>query len=223
MNLKELLNFDGLYEAEKLTGESYKNDHVTERLGMSLVIGNARMKQKILEEQKDSNRNTTAKEMISYMEELGFTKLHSKTKEYDDRGELEKVTQYYYWHYEKYVLAVFETYPDYQNPGEYRINSGTMYYAIKAPWEKLNGVLSSGGYDSDNGVWNGDHDIREAFKYKFNSLDEAGEFVPWTKENFIWLITYAETKDKNYNSSEINAEVLSHFPEEVKQNMKWYK
>lgn len=222
-NLKEILEFDGLYEAEKLTGKSYKTDKLTESIGILASIENSQSKNEILKANNDSNRDTTITEMIRYMEELGFTKLYSKTINYKERNELyEKVTQYYYWNYKKFVLAVFESYPPY-NSDDYGINSAKMYYAVKAPYENLIGKKSSGCYDSENGVWNGDHDIRDAFKFKFNELDKAGEFVPWTGKNFLWLCTYVETNQDNYDSDEIREEVLSHLQEDVKSNMKWYK
>ena len=189
---------------------------------MLATIENSRRKNMMLKTVVDSNRDTTITEMIQYMEELGFVKLHSKTINYVERnGFDEKVTQYYYLNYEKFILAVFESYPSYKSD-DYRINIAKMYYAIKAAWIALKGVTSSGGYDSVNSVWNGDHNIRDTFKFKFNNLDKAGEFVPWTDKNFLWFCTYAETYNKNYNSDEIRDEVLSHFPEDVKQNIKWY-
>lgn len=39
-NLDELLNYDGLHEAEKLTGNSYKEDDSTSALGLLLSIQN---------------------------------------------------------------------------------------------------------------------------------------------------------------------------------------
>ena len=47
-NLGEMLRFDGLKEAELITGKSYKEDQETERLGFANVRLNSKLKLKFV-------------------------------------------------------------------------------------------------------------------------------------------------------------------------------
>ncbi len=219
--LNEVLNFDGLAEAEKLTNKSYKEDKETEGLGFLATMLNQERKSDILKETQDSHNSISPKEMIELMKLEGFTKLHQKTTSrvdewIKDSTEKEYTTQYYYWNYIDKVLAVFETWNK-----NTKINSAKMYYSVKVnEWSDLRGCTSSGCFDSDLKTWNGDHDIREGFRHNLNKLREISTLVNWADEDrFLWLLTYMETDIENYDYEAINKEVLSHFPEDVIKSM----
>ena len=219
-NVGEMLRFDGLKEAELITGKSYKEDQETERLGFANAILNSKILTENLIVNEDTNKSSTMEQFIEVNERLGFEKIYEKTtkctkENYESHLKLnEEVTQYYYWHPTKYILSVFEGYDNNQ-----KINSAVMNYAIKEKTGKnLRMAISSGVFDKDH-MWNGSHDTREAMSYKIQKLEEVGEFMKWTEKHFLWLLTYLEKNVENYNYEKINQEVLNNFPKEVLEAM----
>lgn len=67
-----ILDFDGLAEAEKITGKSYKTDIYTQSLGMKMMLDNNKKKKDLLESQNDSTFLTTEEDYLRIVESIGF-------------------------------------------------------------------------------------------------------------------------------------------------------
>lgn len=229
--LNELLKFDGLHEAEKLTKKSYKEDKSTESLGFLMSMMNNEKKKEILLNQKDSYFGMTPQELKEILQEEGFELVYERSTKKEDtyRNKTESIpyteqtTLYCYWSEQDKCLAKFDVYPSYKEINgkiireqhQDSVNGGSFFYCVKSSWENLRGITSSGCYDSDLGVWNGDHDIREGFRHNLNNLRQAGELVNWTKEHFLWLLTFHDTKIEDYDYEATNKEALNKFPDNV--------
>lgn len=70
-------------------------------------------------------------------------------------------------------------------------------------------------------IWSGNHDCREALKFKINRLAENGTFVAkWKKQPFLWLLHYMDTKNEDYNYKVINEERIAMLPVDVQELIK---
>jgi len=193
-DIKELLAFDGLAEAEKITGKDSANDDATVMLGMLSTMDNQERKQKALRATSDTRYDIKIEELFDILEVEGFEKIFQReftrpdiyradneTYDYIDSSNL-----YAFWHPTEFILVEFESYPRHKIEdgavvAEYfTINSGSMYYCIKPNGDQreFGQLTSSGGFR--NGIWSGNHDIREGFRFNLNNLRENGTFVKWT-------------------------------------------
>jgi len=240
LTTEDLLNFDGLAEAEKITGRSYKVCEETSSLGSMFIMVAGEKKRNLLKELGDTNSRSTLLEFENLLQLEGFEKIYSKEyikKDYEytfgnDQMQLVDEISHLncYWHPELYVLISCTTYPNFDIINDEvvssseTINSGKMYYClnVKKHYENDNKVWeshSSGGYNKD-GSYSGDHDIREGFRFNLNNLKKYHDFVKWSKEPFLWLIHYSETKEDYYNSDELNKNVLEQFPINIQNIIK---
>lgn len=113
------------------------------------------------------------------------------------------------------LLLIFDTY--HCNA----VNSAKVYYSWKPHPEfdrRAHSVTSSGGYRSnqdwpehglpDDAFWFGDHDGREALRYKIKGLEDNGQFLaPWPASKspkWVWALNYADLK-KNDGSLDTHA------------------
>lgn len=65
-------------------------------------------------------------------------------------------------------------------------------------------------------VWSGDHDAREAIRHNMERLEEFGKFVtPWTRQPFLYLLHYMDTKQDGYDYKAITAERIKMLPADV--------
>lgn len=205
-NLDELLRFDSLDRAEKITGKSYKEDEGTTLVGILLMQENTRAKESILKAQDDSTFSNELGRYKRIIAEEGF----KNVLEVDFQGYdcLEKF--FVYWH-DDGILLTFDTY------GGKSVNGGKFKYNWKPNEGADFSVLSShGGYV--DGVIAGDHDCREAIRYHIRRLREEGTFLnPWVKQPFLWLLHYQDTKVENYDYKAITAYRIAQLPEHVKK------
>lgn len=210
-NLDDLLRVDPLQIAEEITGHSYKDNEDTLNLGFLLLHETTKAKQKALEERGDTHMNSDLQEQLTVMEMHGF-----ETVLCDPFGEGESFR--IMWH-PKGILATVESYRT------TRRNSCRFYYNVKFSPETVenwseytsSGRFSTYDTETDTYIWVGDHDGREAFAHTFTRLSEAGEFLsPWEEQPFLWLVTYEEAQEKNYDFKALNDERISRLPEYVR-------
>lgn len=240
LSAEELMRFDGLAEAEKLTGRSYKIDKETEALGMALVMKAGEEKRKKLADAGDTSSSTTAEEFKKILALEGFEKIYEKefseedTWSYREDGNDKMLYTpytntsniYVYWHPELFILLNWTTYPRYERQGDdivktgESINSGNMRYTIKLKDDvdenDVRYVLSTCSWERSGAVV-GSHDIRDGFRSKLNALKKYYNFIKWEGRQFLWLLHYMQHRDKNYDHNEINAEVIKEFPDHVKE------
>lgn len=215
--LDKLLGTDGLAEAEKITGKSYKEDEDTMRLGFGLHIANTEAKAQALRERGDTTFSFSWDDTVRIFRELGFSIVHGHRFDGGYAGH-EDERFVVLWRPDG-VLATAESY------GRDR-NTANLYYNWRPTSEEALGntyeFTSSGGfhtesYDRGEKVWVGQHDVREAMRYKLSKLEAHGEFLPaWVERPFLWLLDYSQPKVAGYDYTSINEDVIASLPEHVR-------
>ena len=222
--MNDLLRFDPLVVAEKLTGKSYKDDEETGKLGLFLQIELSKLKEKLLGENGDTYYSMPWRDWAKIALELGFNPIHKHSYQCYERQEIFNV-----WYHKDGITLRWSTYND-------QVNSANMEYNWRPTVHNLSvscRCLSSGQwelpservkdwdwFDSTKCTWIGDHDVQEAFVYKITELRKYGKFItPWVKTPHLWFIDYEQTQEKPIRVDEINAQVIKSFPQEVKDMM----
>ena len=214
--LGEVLRIDPLADAEKLTGQSYKDSEVTMKLGLGLSLKKRRQLDQLLTEAADTKFSEAVENYIRKIEEEGFICVLRLPFESNwASAEENRPTEifYVYWKRDEALLLCFDTLRG-------RINGGKVYYNIK-PYEEIDwqrefcGSISSGSFYE--GVWCGDHDCREALRFNIARLRQHGTFLAkWVKQPFLWLLHFMDTKTEDYDYKRINRERLAMLPENVR-------
>lgn len=211
--LTEMLKFDSLDVAEKITGESYKeNDDVT-ALGMLLMMGNNSIKDEMLTAAGDTTYGSDFATQLALFLEMGFEPvLVDPFDGTDYEGGVIKETYMILWHPDG-LLAEMESYQ------VTRRNTAKVYYCWKPNPEIVDdgmwAMTSSGGPFRD-GIWPGNHDAREGIKHNLENLRANGEFVtPWVADQFFWFLTYMDSKVEGYDYKAITDERISRLPQHV--------
>lgn len=211
-NVADLLSFDALNEAEKITGKSYQEDRETSALGFGLHMMQNEIKESALRAARDSHFRMNLAETLALYADMGFTEVLCDefvgTTYGDEPAPVE--TFRILWHPEG-ILATVESY---QSTGR---NNTKVYYNIALADPRLNNTWSrvaSGSLTGDD-IWVGDHDAREGIRTNLARLREVGTFLPvWIERPFLWLVTYAETKG-DYDYQAINEGRISRLPADV--------
>lgn len=209
-NIPSLLSYDPLAEAERVTGQSYKDDEATMRLGFGLQVMHSRDKEAALREVRDSYFSMDLSETLALFAEMGFEEVLCDTFTGNGSAETFRIL----WNPEG-LLATVESYR-----GTHR-NAAKVYYNLAVRdssdlWSRT----SSGSMPVDD-VWVGDHDAREGIRTNLDRLREVGDFLPvWIEAPFLWLVNYAETKDAGYDYAAINEERIGRLPEHVRDAIK---
>lgn len=188
--LDDLLRFDPLATAERVTGESYRDDPASTLLGLSLFSAHVDAKDAALTARGDTRSSMPFGEHLAVFASLGFAIVLDEPFEAGD-GTPERFVVL--WHPEG-VLGSCESYGRLGST-----NKSNMAYAWRPGdldgdwWGRL---TSSGGIH--HGVWYGDHDTREGLRHKFNALRAEGSFLSDWSGRRRWprpwehLGTYAE-------------------------------
>lgn len=191
-NIANLLKFDGIDAAEKITGKSYKESEATKLLGVGLHIEHSKFVNAALDATGDSKFSN---ELIDYQKiilSIGFElalEIPFNACSYMSKSRDEKL--FVYVNREKGILLTFDTFEG------VHVNSGDFYYCWKPtmPSDKLHRVTSSGGFESeknpnwrrdpefigkkpDDFFWFGHHDCRQAIKHHISELEANGNFMP---------------------------------------------
>jgi hypothetical protein len=200
------LRFDPLAAAEYLTGESYKDDTKTSRLGFALALQHNAAKEALLRGRADSFFAMDFRPSLDLFTDLGFEEVLRDT--FVGRNGADE-TYVILWHPDG-ILATCESYS-----GTSR-NSAKVYYNYRHESGGYPGLLiSSGSMHGD--VWAGDHDAREGVRHNLRLMRNEGEFLsPWVVRPWLWLLAYSDT-DGDYDYAAINAERISRLPEHVRR------
>jgi len=196
--VQRALDYDALAEAEKITGNSYREPS-TGFLGMSLMKKSGEAKKTILENRNDVHFNIGLEEYEEVIKDIGFLKcvdIIFTCKKYND------LDHFKIWvEPDRAILLAYDTW------NNKKINGGNLYYNVKpneVPTEDGGfptlswGCISSGHY-TENGIWVGNHDCREAVRFAIEKFERHGEFVsPWIEQPHLWLRHYG---DKNLNEA----------------------
>jgi len=227
----ELLKTDGLSEAEKITGESYKNDKLTEMIGFGIMMRTGEELRELLTAQDDTLSSNKTPDYLRKITDFGFVKIFEEPFIYiADYGQREeyKETHYIFFHYGLSILLSFDTFFNGTS-----INSGNFYYNWKPLGEKNWSYTSSGGYvfeeGKNTGIWSGNHDCREALKTNIKQLSDHGEFLKeWKDCPLHWLTNFSDHKSGGISMDftpyyEKTKRIISTFPDEVKKAIGEYR
>lgn len=225
--LKKLMRFDSLSEAERIKGKSYKEDGSVGWLGMALMMENSEKKNAMLDAMGDTKLSNAVDDYLAVATSFGFEVI--LVEPFTSKSGIGE-NLYILWNDELGILLKFDTHT-WGDDGSWEkagktvpppgVNGGDFYYNInlKPASERDSGCLSSGSYhkigDDYTNIYIGSHDCREGLKHKINTLKENGEFIPkWVERGHLWLLHYGDTEGK-FDSEKINEERISKFPEHV--------
>jgi hypothetical protein len=103
------------------------------------------------------------------------------------------------------VLLVTDTYGK-------RINNAKAYLNYRGPWEACEKCSYGGGHPSV------EKDARKGLRFTLDRMKELGEILPkWEHRPFLWLLSYMDTKRKDYDYKAINAARIEKLPKEVQE------
>ena len=208
----DILNFDPLLEAEKVTGLSYKEDPGTQGLGFLLLQESAQRKKDELMLREDTYWGMPFREAVQIVLDLGFEPIYAQILPDNSKyGTGRPVHFYIYWR--RGVLLTLESYGDEDSERGLTVNRAHMEYNWmqkdgSTPWCPVSGSSSwtrmTPGFDGelpdDPWVMVGDKDVREGLKHYLDILHSSG-IVPeeWRyMPRVISLHSYAESVERNY-------------------------
>ena len=228
-NLRDVLNFDPIAEAEKVTGVSYKTepmDGPTNRLGMSFARANSERKRAILQKRGDTMMRDSVERFTTIAKMAGFQEVLRLPFDYKERHDdkMNSDTFYIYAHVDG-ILLVFDTYWN---------NKTTNAAKIYFNWSPKEGITRypdvglSGGWRREHNDWKhpidttdvfmGSIDVREALVFKTETMRESGKFrETWVEQPFLWLLHHNDTKTEGYDYQAINKERIAMLPEWVRK------
>jgi hypothetical protein len=237
-DLDEMLHFDPLRAAERITKVSYKESELTSGWGLILQMRNSEMKANALKELDDTCFSEKMENYARIIEGVGFRKVleldFTTNNSYESVERQEKY--FIYWHDDGLLLTCDTFHLTDRNAAKVWYN----WRPNKTPASVPPGTLSSGCYHFDDGLphiyqenpedpdpnegrslyWAGDHDAREAIRHNLTKLREHGTFIkPWKQVPFLWLLHHGDTANKKPSDfidyKKINAERYAMLPQEV--------
>lgn len=220
-NISKILKKDGLREAEKITGKSYKEDAVTEFIGISKHLKNVKDRKETLETLGDTTFNSNLEDYLAIVKDIGFKVVHKDSFIKDDC----KRHQYIMWH-DSGMLLNFDTF-NFTTIPEETINSASLYLNFKSSKDvcfySKYGFSFSVSYN-DNNVQYIDCDAREALRHKVDAFLSNGEVLKqWQGTMCFSLCNHGERENKigDYGTwiKKLNKEKISKFPKNVQKSI----
>lgn len=215
-HIDELLKFDPLAAAEKITGVDYKDDaagigfdNPSVALGLMLAHAHGQAKERALTETGDTVFSNELSRYRMIVEGFGFEEV--LRDEWDSSwGHRES---FYIFAHRKGLLLSFDTWSSDGRPQH--INCAKVQYNWRPAVDSLFDCISS-GHMHPSGVWVGDHDAREALIHNLNTLNNRGEFVaPWVERPFMWLLHFDDPKVEGYDYAAISEARIKRLPQWV--------
>jgi len=221
--IKALLDFDGLAEAERVTGQSYKENDGVSFLGMIFAMEKGQKMEQAMKATNDAYYHIDFSEYLSILYDIGFESLIPLQPHADPLRAKDGDEEAVFVHKNYGIILVLDTFNK-------NLNSCNFFYCWKpnGKAEMFLDCLSSGGYTKINNeyFWMGHHDGREAIRYHIKQLLKQGQFItPWVKFDTSFLIymdrrkyNFGERNDWEQYSSKI---VIEKFPEDIKKMIKF--
>lgn len=207
------LDYDPIYEAEKISGKShhseFNNDDMMLAMGISMLSGET--KKSILKEAGDTYFGIEWNVFIALIKSYGFKEALTYDFIDNQRGETKTEEAIIYYDDNGFVIWA-ESYG-----GKDCINSGKIYGQIEVnkDFDRCD-VLShcSNGYFSDNKVYF-DKDIREGLINTINKVKKHSlPIKTWEHPSFLWFVDYMELKEDGYDYEQITKSKISKCPQE---------
>lgn len=197
---EDLLHYDPLWEAEKITGKSYKDDEATNALGFLLLQSHASKKREELALRGDFYRDIPFTEAVDIARDMGFEPVwaHIGTSEYGNKQKTVVM-------WSDGILLVMNSY-------RYSLNSARIFFN----WRPFSGKsdefgpifnfpISGGmehrgsGFDDIEGdpwVFVGNLHVGEGFKHHVESLRASGELLTewYITDDLLGVLVGKESK-----------------------------
>lgn len=196
-DLHQLLQFDPLDTAERLTGRTW-GDPLTAALGFGLAMEHNDRKNDILTARGDTKLINKLDRYVEIIEAAGFIKvLQDSFIDTEDAGTRDDLMIYAR---PDGLLLSFDTFSKW-SPEDPAVNSARLCYnwhpGVAGYW----GIISSGHryfYAEDHdrpGPWVGYHDAREALLHNIAMLEANGTFLRrWVERPSMWFLGYGESR-----------------------------
>lgn len=209
----DMIHFDPLAAAEKLTGKSYKEDTDTVLLGMLLTQEHHKMKKDEFSLRGDTYYGMNFDDAVSIIKGIGFEEVFSE--EFTSRFSKDIPEQFkLFW--KNGFLLTLETYQG------TTVNSSTLYYNWEPYDQKNFGKFMSSGHISlfdGKDILVGDHDAREGLLNTIDLFEQNGRVLSdWKERPFLWLINHSKKSDDT-NYTEENERVISLLPTHVQEKI----
>lgn len=195
-SIEDLINFDPLHEAEKITGKSYKEDEDTDRLGLSLAISNNVRKEKILRNLGDTSFSMEMEDYMEVITNIGFDIVY--TEEFSNpRIEHTKEKLYILFNEKIGGLAVVDSHVCSRNAASIYVNvrpKNPEHSRLDLPTS----LMGTSCYNPESRIISLSLDVREALVYKIVQLHHWCDFiVPWEeKQIYVPLNHYGDDDRK---------------------------
>ena len=121
-DIKKILDYDALAEAEKISHKSYKEDDVTGALGFMLHLESSQKKNKLMQDLGDTCFSETVESYFKKATEIGFKVLYKEDFEDIDGNDISQETLFIMWHYDYSILLVWDTHRGNRNGGKFYYN-----------------------------------------------------------------------------------------------------
>jgi hypothetical protein len=214
--LDEILAFDPLAEAERITGQRYKEDEKTQSLGILLHLQQGQMKRDALIELGDLHRSIqydAAKRLILNCPFFNFTEeWEGKFKHSPDPGETRIETESILVDWTRFIFIYMNSYTSgHDVPTVNQIEANLQVQVTGEGEERTRNihslfkVLETGGcIDQDTGRFRMSYHMLEGGIHKLTRLDllATKKFVPWKSEYSPWILNYEETSDEKIGNTD---------------------
>lgn len=181
LSTEELLKFDSLARAEKLTGQSYKDDQATTALGIVILQEVRKAKENRMAAEDDVNFSCGYEKFIRVAESMGFEQAYKEEVEFDSKyGDgKQKEILFVYADRIRGTVLVMQTY------NMSSVNMATIYWQGRGT--RAWGNSSSPHEVDEHYEFTYSKDVREGLRSTIRDLEslKGFEFIPvWNKYDF---------------------------------------
>ncbi len=209
------MEYDPIDVAEKLTGKRSGDslNDLTTALGFMGHLDKNKALKELLSAQDDTSYSSSWEDFKRIAESEGFEQILVDINSEEDELIIS-------WN--NGILLCAESY------SKTSINTAKLYYFLEVEKDSQRKIPKTTGggsfcwfnYDevTESGICELSKDIREGFRHHMNQVRDCGKTLElWPKQPFLWLLSYMDTKDKNYDYKKINIERIGRLPEGVKK------
>ena len=226
LSTAELLRVDTLAEAEKFTGESYKDSEVTSALGFVILQVVGKLKEERMSETKDTAWGCSLEDYLEVVGLLGFELAYEEEVEFDSgyKESKRKEKLLVFAERSRGIVLVIETYRLTE------VNGATIHWQGR-------GVRIWGGGSCPHKVGEDDYeytyskDVREGLRSTINESDntDGAEFITEWKDyggygapKFVGYWDWKINKDRGYKVWEENTWVDQEGTRRAKAMPQWF-
>lgn len=198
---RELLQFDPLDVAKKMTGKDYHDDQETGALGFLLHLKKSQQVKQVMQEREDSYYGISFIEMEKIVKDLSFQEIYSEN--FQGRSSHQQEILKFFWNGS--ILLAIDSYGS-------DLNSAHIHFNLKFnnddDFHKFVGIGCSGHYNNEHSCWVGTKDVREGFKLFIEETTKLGEYLTtWVESPWLYLHAYTDY-DPPYHISDSKTNII---------------